>query len=283
MTVCVSIKVYDCIVFAADSATSLSGVLPNGEASIQNVWNHGIKVFNLHKQLPISAMTCGLGHFGSASISSLTKDLRVELMGNDSKKCIDPKSYSIAEVTDKAHTFLSNRYNAIQPPPAAPHSFEFFIGGYGSNGCSGEIKKIVFSNGDVGEPEIVASQDDSCYLSWAGQPAAINRLVIGYDTGVLAVLSDAGIPDDALTELSQRMNERVTTPLLHAAMPIVDAINLAEFLVDVTKRYFAFLPGADIVGGETEIATVTKHEGFKWIRRKHYYPQSLNLRDTDHV
>ncbi len=43
------------------------------------------------------------------------------------------------------------------------------------------------------------------------------------------------------------------------------------------------VPGADIVGGETDIATVTKHEGFKWIRRKHYYPPELNLMETDHV
>jgi hypothetical protein len=66
-------------------------------------------------------------------------------------------------------------------------------------------------------------------------------------------------------------------------MPVQDAINLADFLVDVTKRYFAFLPGADIVGGETDIATVTKYEGFKWIRRKHYYPASLNPMETGHA
>jgi len=71
--------------------------------------------------------------------------------------------------------------------------------------------------------------------------------------------------------------------LVHAAMPVVDAINLADFLVDLTKRYFRFLPGADIVGGATDIATVTKHEGFKWIRRKHYYPPELNPQETDHV
>ena len=66
-------------------------------------------------------------------------------------------------------------------------------------------------------------------------------------------------------------------------MPIQDAINLADFLVDVTKRYFAFHPGADIVGGSTDIATVTRHEGFKWIKRKHYYPADLNPRETDHA
>ncbi|MCY4461698.1 MAG: hypothetical protein OXC26_15090 [Albidovulum sp.] len=48
-------------------------------------------------------------------------------------------------------------------------------------------------------------------------------------------------------------------------------------------KYFAFLLGADIVAGDTDIATDTKHEGFKWIRRKHYYSEYLNRRKTDHA
>ena len=66
-------------------------------------------------------------------------------------------------------------------------------------------------------------------------------------------------------------------------MPTIDAIRLADFLVDVTKGYFSFAFGSDIVGGATDLATVTKWEGFKWIRRKHFYPVELNRKDLDHV
>jgi hypothetical protein len=65
-------------------------------------------------------------------------------------------------------------------------------------------------------------------------------------------------------------------PLIHPAMPVQDAIDLADFLVETTKRYVRFLPGADTVGGDTDIAVVTKHEGFKWARRKHYFNHVLN-------
>ena len=30
------------------------------------------------------------------------------------------------------------------------------------------------------------------------------------------------------------------------------------------------------LGGPIEIATITKHEGFKWITRKHYYSPEFN-------
>ena len=65
-------------------------------------------------------------------------------------------------------------------------------------------------------------------------------------------------------------------------MPTGDAIALADFLVGTTKQFVHFLRGADTVGGDTDLATITRHEGFKWIRRKHFYPRDLNL-ETDHA
>ena len=64
-------------------------------------------------------------------------------------------------------------------------------------------------------------------------------------------------------------------------MPIQDAIDLAQYLVDVAKGFSRFLPGADTVGGDTDVAVVTRHERFKWIKRKHFYPVNLNT-ETDH-
>jgi hypothetical protein len=59
------------------------------------------------------------------------------------------------------------------------------------------------------------------------------------------------------------------------AMPMQDAIDLAEFLVDVAEKYARFAPGAPVVGGPIEIAAITKHEGFKWVKRKFYFDRSL--------
>jgi hypothetical protein len=71
--------------------------------------------------------------------------------------------------------------------------------------------------------------------------------------------------------------------LVEPAMPMQTAVALAEFLAETVKAYVGFQPGPDTVGGPTDIATVTKHEGFKWIKRKHYYPPELNPLETDHA
>lgn len=284
MTVCVLLKVHDCLIFAADSASSLVGLNASGASEVMNVWSHGNKVFNLYKGKPIVAMTCGMGHMGPASIANLAKDFRKQLTYGSAEDAIDPDNYTVAEVVAKAKAFFDARYARIDPAPTGPHGFEFWIGGYGSDCDNAEVWKISIFNGTLLEPELVADRHEDGKVGWGGQPKAIQRLILGYDAEMLPdALVASGMPLEAVEPLIGQVQQRLMTPLVHPAMPVQDAIRLTEFLVDMTKRYFAFLPGADIVGGSTDIATVTKHEGFKWIRRKHYYDPSLNPRETDHV
>jgi hypothetical protein len=121
-------------------------------------------------------------------------------------------------------------------------------------------------------------------LVWGGQPEAISRLVLGYSPLVENALARYGLNETQISEVFSEF-QRDTSPsaMVNASMPIQDAIELAEFLVDTTKRFVRFLPGADTVGGDTDIAVVTRHERFKWIKRKHYYPAHLNVLETDHV
>lgn len=271
MTVCVAIKVHDCIVFAADSAVTLSS-----GSGVANIWEHGNKVYNLHRGLPIVAMTSGMGQFGSASISNLAKDLRLSLTSG-SKAIHD--TYTIEEVADSATDFFKERYDSIDPPPPNPHKFEFWIGGYDSRNTLGEIRKLVIQDGTVHDIELVAKGEDDDMVVWGGQTKAISRLINGLDIQGLDALVDRGMSPQDIASLRSEM----VTPLVHSSMPVQDAIDLADFLVDLTKKYHAFLPGANIVGGDSDIATVTKHEGFKWIRRKHYYPPDLNPGEIDHA
>ena len=278
MTVCVAIKVHDCIVFAADSATSLVSTDTDGRSLVSNIWQHGIKVFSLYRGLPIVAMTAGMGHLGPASISNLAKDLRLEL-SDTSAAPLDIESYTIEQVANRVRDFFVGKYNAIHPAPANPHGLEFWVGGYGANGARGEVWKFKIENGTTHPAEQLAGAEDDEKMVWGGQTKAIGRLIHCQDNEMIVALVQRQLTAEDITAVRQE----VSTPLVHSSMPVQDAIDLADFLVDMTKRYFAFLPGANVVGGDTEIATVTKHEGFKWIKRKHYYPEQLNRRDTDHA
>lgn len=281
MTVCVAVKVHDCIVFAADSASSLVETSPDGRASVTNVFSHGNKVFNLRKGLPIASMTCGMGNIGPVSISTLAKDLRLKFGSGDADWTINRDAYSIEEVAEKARRFFfDEHYQKLDPKPVGDHEFQFWIGGNGSGQIHGEVWRIRIVNGECPAPECLAGKDDFQIL-YDGQPEAINRIVNGYSQFLPAALLDLGLPEANLDAVLTHIERKTIAQLIAPAMPVQDAIALADFLVDTTKKFVRFLPGADTVGGDTDICVVTKHEGFKWIRRKHYFDRHLNPVEND--
>jgi hypothetical protein len=166
--------------------------------------------------------------------------------------------------------------------PPADHSLEFFVGGYSAGSDIAEVWKFSIVNGALAAAAQQFPGTESAFVLWAGQPEALNRLLLGYSQHLPAALLEAGLAEDQLPVVMAKLPSFVATPLAEDPMPTGDAIALAQFLVDVTKRYVHFLRGADTVGGDTDVATVTRHEGFKWIQRKHHYPRELNL-ETDHV
>ena len=104
MTVCGAIEVHDCIMFAADSAVSVTALVSDGTSVLSNVWQRGLKVFYLHRDLPIMAMTTGMGNFGSASVDYLAKDLRLNLMehissdtGLHDRRCGNPSKSVLSD------------------------------------------------------------------------------------------------------------------------------------------------------------------------------------------
>lgn len=105
----------------------------------------------------------------------------------------------------------------------------------------------------------------------------------GCDPTLRATL--AGLVDPAkVGDLVTALAAAERSPL-QAAMPFADAIEAARFLADVTVGYSRVLTGPDSVGGPIDVAGISRHEGFKWVSRKHYYSVEFNPRgphDHDH-
>jgi hypothetical protein len=288
MTVCVAVQVRDCIVFAADSATSLLGVDGLGQPVVANVYNHGKKVFCLHKRLPVMAMTCGMGSIAGSSIDVLAKDFRLLLMDGGEMEgggtwLVDPSAYTMEEIAKKARRyFCDDQYISDPNRPQGAHSFELYLAGHSAGQRHGETWKISIVNGVITGPTPVVPCGATSIV-YSGQPEAINRLVLGYSAALPGILESAGVQGDALTQLLQAIQAQTQAQLVSPAMPVQDAIDLAQFLVSTTIDFTKFLPGANTVGGAIDVATVTRHEGFKWVRRKHYYASQLNPLETDHV
>ncbi len=273
MTVAVMVKVFDGIVLATDSATTLA--LDNGSAQ---VYNSADKLFNLHRDLPIAAMCWGRGQIGPASIATLAKTLRSELMGLEPEDTnpIDSTSYTVREVAERASAMLQERINLLEDGGQGGE-LGLLVAGYGSGSDKSEAWLLVLENkqDDPPAPVCVAEPDAFGWIAYA-QPIATQRLFNGIDPIMHGQLLQV-LPEEHHEVVKDVLDAHQMQPAV-PAMPFPDAIGLAKFLVEVTKGFSHFLPGPDTVGGPIEVAGVNRHEGFKWIERKHYFPQSLNRR-----
>lgn len=275
MTIALSIKVNDGVVLAADSASTIISQDPQGKISVHNVYTNADKIFNLVKQRPIGVTTWGIGSIGQESIATLMKDLRSELT-KDLYQSPNSTGLTVLEYAERVRAFIyDQKYTAAFANWKEKPAVGFLVAGFSPGESLAEEYRIDIQNGTCSQPSPVRSKHESGAV-WNGEPEAITRLVMGYSSGVPVILErEFNFDADQWAKFQQHMGV-YTAQLVTPAMPIIDAINLAEFLVETTVKFSRFSPGATTVDGPVEIAAITKHEGFKWIKRKHYYSEHLN-------
>lgn len=280
MTIAISIKVNDGVILAADSAGSLIAQVNNTPTVVQ-VYNNANKIVNLRKGLPIGAIFWGNGSIGRASISTLLKDLRARFAGRDPNFPtwhLDPLAYTVDQVAQQLKQFVFDEHYtpAFANWPQKP-VMGFVVAGYSAgSGLADEYKIEIDSQGNCNGP-IPVRANDQCGSFWAGEPEAISRLLQGFSPNIVDPLAAAmSVAPAAVTAALTQILPQLSAPVINDAMPIKDVVDLAEFLVELTSKYSRYTPGAATVGGPVEVAAITKHEGFKWVKRKYYFTQDLN-------
>jgi hypothetical protein len=285
MTVALTLKVNDGLVLAADSASTLTSAQPGAPATVINVYNNANKAFNLRKGLPIGLVTWGLGSISETSIETLAKDLRQRFAGEDPSHMgwhLDEDTYTIAEVAARVREFMHDEKFAAAaaalPTGASLPDLGFFVVGYSSGASHAEEYHLNIASSGVIGPDLLR-QPHETGVTWAGQIDAISRIMNGHGAMLPQTLeTKLGIPAADIPNAVAQIQQDLSAQMVSPAMPIQDAIDLAEYLVDLSIRFSRFMPGSPTVGGPIECAAISKHEGFKWIRRKHYYTAERNLR-----
>lgn len=230
------------------------------------------KMFNLRKGEPLGAISWGLGNLGWHSLATVTKDFREEL-----PDLIDLEDYEVEEVANRYTEYLKERYDAAygglddgDKPPLG-----FVVCGYSTDEGFPEGYETNIGEGSIDGPTQIWDPQDTG-LMWHGQVEPLTRLINGFSNRLPDILeNEAGLSDPEIGSVLKELREG-STNLVFPTMPIQDAIDLSKFLADVVRQYSKFTAGPQTVGGPLEVAAITKHEQFKWVERKHYYPSDLN-------
>ena len=273
MTIAISLKVNDGVVLASDSSASIWAQSPDGQAlGVVNIYENADKVFNLCKGHPIGAITWGSGSIGNSSISTLVKDFRKMLKSS----LISDGKFTIEEISNQFTKFIyDEHYLPAFSSWARKPDIGFIIAGYGTGLDYSEEWIFEIINGQLRAPKKLRGEGESG-IAWNGEPETITRLYIGHGTGLPVVLKECGLEANKIDEIMAKIRELLIVPLVVPPLPIQDAIDLAEFLIETTMKFSKYKPGPTTVGGPIDIAAITKHEGFKWVKRKHYFNTTLN-------
>lgn len=261
MTIAIALKINDGIVLATDSASTIGGEIDEGVFQVHYTYFTADKLFNIKKGSPIGAMTWGNGSVNDESISTLAKDFR--------KQSESKKFETVKGIVMDFKEFLNNKITSDT-------SLGFLVAGYSEGKGHPEMFLINIEEGVIDEPTEI-NADDPLSISWFGETLFLSRLLLCLDNQLLEILNE-NIQDEVIVNnILNDCNEKLQLPLGVPAMPIQDAIDLVKFLADISVNSSRFVPGAQVIGGPIDIAVITKHEGFKWIQRKHYYDKDLNL------
>lgn len=85
---------------------------------------------------------------------------------------------------------------------------------------------------------------------------------------------------DTHQKADKYIEDNATSPIrdMVRAMPKQELSNLASSLIEITSLKRKVTREQETVGGEVDVAIISKSEGFVWTRRKHYFSRELNPR-----
>lgn len=86
---------------------------------------------------------------------------------------------------------------------------------------------------------------------------------------------------DIVKQIVERANKNYMAPIWQsvATLPVEELTSFAESMINITsvRRQVAIDGNIGTVGGPIDVASITKGEGFVWLKKKHYFDTKDNL------
>lgn len=283
MTICVSVRVSEGLVLAADSTASIQGALQdqkgNQTIGVLKTYDNAQKLSHL-KDYPIGTLNWGISQIGSRSVASHIKEFEYSLPSLEEEnqkirerrmrgEIVDANSYQydVKEIAKGLFKHVKENYESefSKIPPDKKPPLGILVSGYSSNNFFPDQWLLDFPvSNDIKELRPDVEGKPSFGANWFGLTDAIIRLHWGRDDQILDVIANHfKIPIDEVRSLVDKFQY----PVAFEGMPLQDAIDYTVYLVNVAIGRFRFVVGAPLCGGEIDVAVITPN-AFTWVKRK---------------
>lgn len=239
------------------------------EGVIQTFYN-AKKLLQLGNDLPIGVLTWGQAFIGSRTIESLVREWEYNNSWqslNTFRKAYPDKQYSVQNCAKELmeHITKAHQEEFGEIPKEQQPGVGLVVAGYSEQGFFPEIWRFVVPfDDDVSNQRPDVDGKPNFGASWFGITEPIVRLHFGRDDSAVQIISEKfNIPPDELRNALRPLEYQVPFP----QMPLQDAIEYAHYMISVVIGRFRFVVGAELCGGQIDIAAITQRE-FNWISKK---------------
>jgi hypothetical protein len=221
-----------------------------GQIGVAKTYSNAKKLFQIGN-LPIGVMSYGAANIGDRSIEGLVREFRTP------RAKVQTIAESFFEFVQDAYMQAYGGRPPEQQPPAG-----FFIAGYSAKSPFAEEWEFVLPR-DTQVGEVRPKTEFGA--SWRGFVIPFTRLYYGFDPQMMQWFEDVGVLEEVRRGLFDEKRYRTHVP--YHAMPVQDAINFAEFVLQTTIGYSSIQVGPPTCGGPLQVSVILPESGFEWVSR----------------
>jgi hypothetical protein len=266
-------------VLAADSRVTLRSVTavpgrmfgpaaPASMPAIQSTYfDNATKLLSLADHPYVGIVTYGNGAIGTTeprTAHSYMPEFEATLATNAGK----PTRCSVEEMATELGSFFAAQWKAAGVPEETD-SMVFLVAGFDEDAPYGRIFRVSVPN--ILTP--VELEVNTFGAAWGGTTYFLDRLIGGTAPMAKTIARETlELTEEQEQDLAQRWRERLSLKIPYQFLPLQDCVDLATFLVKMTATVFTWTVGSQGVGGEIDVATITRADGFRAVHQKSIHP-----------
>jgi len=258
MSLGIVIKGPEGLVLAAESRVTIGAQMQDGQKVHAN-FDNATKLLSFSGENGhTGVVTYGLAAIGLRTAHSFMPEFEDRLPPK--------KRLAVQDFAKSLSDFFMEQWKAAMPPDFPGPGMTFVVGGFNE----GESYGRVFLVEIPGSPDPVEQQRNpgEFGITWGGQREFVDRLIQGYDEGLLDIVSrtlEIG-PEQvqSLKKSLEVLQMRIPLP----AMPLQDCVDLAIFFIRTVVTAQRLTVGIRGCGGPIDVATITRWEGLRFVQRK---------------
>ena len=250
MSLVIAVKGTEGVVLSADSRLTLTT-----ESGIPATFDNATKLLTFRDPHSwVGALTYGIATIGGQTPHSLIPEFEANL---------GDQRLTVYEYATRLSAFFQGGWIASGAVSTGDNA-NFYVGGYDINEPYGRIYYFGIPN----LPAPVEYSPNQFGMSWGGQFNIVNRIILGHDPQLLPIVSQ----HLGLTPQQQHSLNTVLGKLEYAipyqTLALQDCIDLATYLIRATVSAQGLASELRGVGGQIDVATITRMEGFQWVQKK---------------